>query len=101
MMVSPELIRANSAPSARPLNTCDRRLGQLIIGGRSAPAAPNRTSPPWKTAKASRERRGRPRSYLRVRSGVIAELAAEGVRLLHQPLAGHDLDDVVEILVAL
>ena len=31
MMVRPELISANSAPDASPLNNCETKLGQVII----------------------------------------------------------------------
>jgi hypothetical protein len=30
-MVSPELISASKAPSAKPLNTCEMKFGQLIM----------------------------------------------------------------------
>src|SRR5215831_12267735 len=76
MIVSPELMRASSAPSTRPLNICETRLAQFTTAGS----------------------RGR---YLWRASRVAAEIAAEGVGLLHQPLARNDFDDVVEIFLVL
>ncbi len=45
MMVSPDAISARSAPEASPLNSCETKLGQVIIcagreaGGGAAAAA--------------------------------------------------------------
>src|ERR1044071_2282363 len=76
MIVSPELMSASSAPSARPLKTCEKKLAQV--------------------------NNARTLSILsQPRSAVVAELAAERVRLLHQALARDDLDHVVEVLLAL
>src|SRR4029079_3312044 len=76
MMVSPELMSARSAPSAKPLKSCEKKLAQVNNGRLS-------------------------QLFSQRRSGVLAELAAEGVGLLHQVLARDDLDDVVEILLVL
>src|SRR6185312_5310724 len=76
MIVSPELMSASSAPSARPLKTCEKKLAQV-------------------------NNAGTPQSLSQDRSGVVAELAAERVRLLHQAGARDDLDDVVVVLLAL
>src|SRR5665213_2005033 len=78
MIVKPDEISARSAPSTSPLNICDTKLAQLI------------TDQP-RARSLSRERG----------SGVVPELAAEGVRLLHQSIAGHDLDHVVIVFLAL
>src|SRR5262249_4115016 len=90
MMVSPDAISASSAPSTRPLKHCEMKLAQLITG-RSGPE----------------KRRGPPRALnahgaaATSGSGVVAEIAAEGVRLLHQRLARHDLEDLPEVLLVL
>src|SRR5690348_13286289 len=76
MMVSPELMSASSAPSARPLKTCEKKLAQV------------------NNARDSQ-------SFSQSQSGVVAELAAERVRLLHQAGARDDFHDVVVILLAL
>src|SRR5436305_14694078 len=86
MMVSPELIRASNAPSASPLNSCETKLAQLIIA-----------TAPQSTAAGDEP----PAVPVPTRSGVAAELAPEGVRLLHQRLAGDDFDDLPEVLLVL
>src|SRR5690349_14958488 len=76
MIVSPELMSASSAPSARPLKTCEKKLAQVNNAG--------------------------PYEFLsQRRSGVVAELAAERVRLLHQVVGRDDLDHLVVVLLAL
>src|SRR6185503_9594510 len=77
MIVSPELMSASSAPSARPLKTCEKKLAQVNNCG----------------LLQSLFRRGR--------SGVVAELAAERVRLLHHAGTRDDFDHVVVVLLAL
>src|SRR5262249_48851717 len=100
MMVSPELISASSAPSASPLNSCETRLGQLIMKGARGPDCQSgvvrtRKSTPQEVDHSLR------RHELVCTSSIFAEAAAECVWLLHQALAGHDLDDVVIILLIL
>src|SRR3569833_1834211 len=76
MIVSPELMSASSAPSARPLKTCEKKLAQVNNAGTS-------------------------QSLSQRQSGVVAKLAAEGIRLLHQRVGRDDLDDDEEIFLAL
>src|SRR5678810_319287 len=76
MIVSPELMSASSAPSARPLKSCEKKLAQVNTGDLS-------------------------QLFSQDLSGVLAELAAELVGLLHQAGARDDLHNVVEILLAL
>src|ERR1700760_4594804 len=108
MMVRPELINASSAPSARPLNTCETKLGQLIIDDRRNSlcrgtcvvelcGGPRHVGWCWKSGAAGSGLRRRVWS----RSGVVAELAAERVRLLHQAFAGDDFHHVVIVFLAL
>src|SRR5689334_909445 len=68
MIVSPEAMSARSAPSARPLKSCETKLGQVITGGGV------------------------------LRSCVVAELAAELVRLLHERRPRHDFGHLPEVL---
>src|SRR5690348_16995812 len=77
MMVRPEAISASSAPEASPLKSCEKKFGQVIIG-LDAPAALRRPAPAL--------------------SRVVAEAAAEGVRLLHQRKAGDDFGHLPEVL---
>src|SRR6185437_3223384 len=86
MMVRPELMSARSAPSARPLKSCETKFDQLIMA--SAPRA------------AEAARGAGPRCACG-RSGVVAQLAAELVRLLHERRARHDLLDVPVIVLVL
>src|SRR4051812_45819261 len=81
MIVRPELMSARSAPSTNPLNICETRLAQVNTTSLANPTHGDQI-------------RG-------AGSGVVAEPAAERVGLLHQGLAGHDLDDVVEVLLVL
>src|SRR4051812_26059065 len=78
MIVSPELISASNAPCASPLNSCDRKLGQVIMavkkGTRQSARSP--AAAPFRCGGGS---------------GVRAEVAAERVRLLHQARARDDV----------
>src|SRR5215469_17822507 len=69
MIVSPEAMSASSAPSARPLKSWETKLGQVITGAGV------------------------------LRSCVVAELAAERIRLLHERAALHDLGHLPEVLL--
>src|SRR5262249_26125021 len=51
--------------------------------------------------RQSRRRRSAHGAAATSGSGVVAEIAAEGVRLLHQRLARHHLEDVPEVLLVL
>src|SRR5437868_14707193 len=90
MIVRPEAMSASSAPSARPLNSCELKLAQVITQRMSSP-----------------RKRGPRLSQTRIpafagttgRSGVIAEVAAEGVGLLHERPAGHDLGYFPKVLL--
>src|SRR3954451_23404262 len=98
MMVRPELISASRAPSASPLKSWETRLGQLIM----------RQSLLWR-AMVRVQTRVTPQDRSAVRgvtgaseiSAVVAEMAAEGVGLLHQALTRDDLDDVVPVFLVL
>src|SRR3954468_8916328 len=83
MMVSPELISASSAPSTRPLKSCETKLGQVIMktsrcGRHAAPAAAGADA-----------------------SGAGAQLAVERVGFLHQRKPGVDLHHIVEVFLVL
>src|SRR6185437_9078591 len=103
MIVSPELISARSAPCASPLNSCERKLGQLIIAG-SHPSE-------WFEAGAGRRREreaagGKLPPAVSSRSppdalGIRTQIATERVWTLHQRRARDDLDDVVEVFLVL
>src|SRR6476469_6149513 len=88
MMVSPELMRASSAPSASPLNSCERKLVQVSIG-----AAGRGKRTPRARIAAARAR------VARGRSGVRTQVAAEGVGLLHQAGAGNDFNHFPEVFL--
>src|SRR5215813_11049109 len=92
MIVRPDATSASKAPSTRPLKHCDMKLAQLIIGR----AGPDKTAMP-------RRRRLRSPAARRVTSGsgIVAEVAAEGVRFLHQRRARHDLEDLPVVLLVL
>src|SRR5262245_57215527 len=92
MMVSPDAIRASNAPSTSPLKHCDMKLAQLIIGQ----AIPAERPRGWAAGGENR-----PRPHVARRSGVIAEVAAERVGLLHQRLAWHDLEDLPVVFLVL
>src|SRR5689334_16349218 len=77
MIVRPEEISARRAPSTSPLNACETKLAQFT-------PKPRARTP-----------------TLDARSAVLAELAAERVRLLHQVVGRDDLDDLVVVLLAL
>src|ERR1051325_9413678 len=78
MMVRPDAMSASSAPSARPLNSCEPKLAQVIT---PKPSSPRRRGPRF--------------SLLRV----FPQLAAERVGLLHERRAGHDLGHLPEVLL--
>src|SRR6185295_1312107 len=86
MIVSPELMSASSAPWARPLNSCERKLDQVSMAG---------------TTKRGSRRLADCRAWSLGSSGVRAEVAAEGVGLLHQASARDDLDHFPEVLLVL
>src|SRR6185312_2641666 len=100
MIVSPELISAKSAPCARPLNNCDRKLGQLIMPvfqrSRSVKVY-RRTRGSTQAARAA----CRPRRILASVLRVVAELATKRVGLLHQRRARHDFGHLPEIFLVL
>src|SRR5262245_61890062 len=95
MMVRPDAISASNAPSSRPLKHCDMKLAQLIIGrtirsnGQCRAAGIEIARAP---SPALPRAQGRDREGVRSGSGVAAEIAAEGVGLLHQRRARHDLE---------
>src|SRR6185436_7128125 len=102
MIVSPELISASSAPCASPLNSCERKLGQLIIAGIHpskragvGPRANAHVKP--RTAKAPSAVSSRLLQSL----GIRTEVAAERVGCLHQRRPRDDLDDLVEVFSVL
>src|SRR6476659_3571305 len=102
MMVSPELISASNAPSASPLNTCEMKLGQLIMNGNHSGSVKRQTriiARPRKNGAAGSQSPAAPRFMSG--SGGTAEIAAERVGLLHQAFARHDLDHVVVVFLAL
>src|SRR4051812_2525019 len=76
MIVRPDAISASKAPSTNPLNIWETRLTQLIMANLVVVEAPSC-------------------------SGIGAEVAAEGVRRLHQGLARQHLGDVPEVLLVL
>src|SRR5215469_4484073 len=85
MIVRPDAMSASKAPSARPLNSWETKLPQVIMKCGREPAAAGR---------------GRPRRFLRLPGlGVVAEVAAERVGLLHERRAGDDLGDFPEVLL--
>src|SRR6476646_11694304 len=102
MMVRPEEISANNAPSANPLKTCETKLGQLIMKGNHKQKVIDRTHlKRIRTKSAPQAMNCLRRARFLNRSGIIAELAAEGIRRLHQILARDDFDDVVVVFLAL
>src|SRR4051812_27443910 len=126
-MVSPALISASSAPDTRPLKSWDTKFPQFSIpiphpssrrDGRvaSLPIEWN-CGPPPPTGSAQPRLRFWLLPPLR-RGGMamvggaeprtrglalccVAQLAAERRRVLHDAIARHDLDDIVEIVLAL
>src|SRR6185312_9841242 len=102
MMVSPELISASKAPSANPLKTCETKFGQLIMKcDHRAWISTISCNPAYGRKKW---RRGLPDAaapWLLCRLGVVAEVAAKRVRLLHQALAGNDFNHVVIVFLVL
>src|SRR5262245_2426618 len=93
MMVRPEEISASSAPSTRPLKHCEMKLGQLII----------QSIPDGKQAVKPRRVRRKPPATRRItsESGVVAEVAAECIRFLHQRCARYHLEDLPVVLLVL
>src|SRR5262249_38030705 len=88
MMVRPDETSASKAPSTRPLKHCEMKLAQLIMGrGNSG-----------QTAEMPQPQALRPPAARRVRSSVIAEGAAEGVRFLHKRRARHHLKNLPVVL---
>src|SRR5690349_12077904 len=85
MIVSPELMSASSAPSARPLKNCEPNWDQEIVMQKFGAAAGAGPAAP----------------YLAGYLGVVAEVAAERVGLLHESRARNDLEDGPEVLLVL
>src|SRR5690242_3884325 len=125
MIVRPDEISASSAPSTSPLKHCETKLPQLItIPFRACPLSSCLTSRPASTLFSSRHiarvttgtgngwglqpfRRpavtpsppgGRAASFT---SGIVAQVAAERIRLLHQRLTRNDLENFPEIFLVL
>src|SRR5215831_16561402 len=99
MIVSPELISASSAPSARPLKSWETKFGQLIMKndhGRSSRT--NRQIGEKSGAAGDGSACGAGGAF---RSRISAEIAAEGVRFLHLGCTGHDLDDLPIVFLVL
>src|SRR5690606_10990833 len=96
MIVSPDAMSASKAPSTRPLKSCEMKFAQC-----STPFPPDRGS---NEVPAAGIGGGRPATLelpraCAVVSGVVAELAAEGVGGLDHLLARDDLEHRPEILV--
>src|SRR5690349_6852007 len=89
MMVRPELISASSAPRARPLNSCETKLPQVIT---PPPGTKRAFRPAGRNALSSRARQT-------LISRVLAGLAAEGVGLLHKRSAREDFEDFPEVFL--
>src|SRR5689334_3144951 len=77
MIVRPDAMSARSAPSARPLNSCELKLAQVITRETVVPAQAGTTF------------------LLRV----VPQVAAECVGLLHERRAGNDLGHLPEVLL--
>src|SRR5437660_4804325 len=84
-MVRPELMSASSAPSARPLKSCETKLPQVIM---------MRTQP----RAAQRRPRSPPPDVV---LGIVAELTSECIGLLHERRSGDDLHDRPEVFLVL
>src|SRR5215471_18081520 len=120
MIVRPDEISANRAPSTTPLNICETKLLQLITLQSVArnlravrpldinAGCPRRLALYKRPGRKQRRRLRaldpaitRQKRSLRVidadrasgASGVVAEMAAERVRLLHQTFTRHDFED--------
>src|SRR3954468_8358588 len=91
MMVRPDAMSASSAPSARPLNSCEPKLAQVITRKMPSPRRRGRGSHWKKWAPAF--------AGTTSASGVVAQVAAEGVGLLHERRAGDDLGHLPEVLL--
>src|SRR5574340_455855 len=117
MIVRPDEISASSAPSTSPLKHCEMKLAQLITrfhpdrastrtphAGIGSPRAhggsPGARRP---CVKILRQRipRPAPAAGYAARSGVVAELAAERVGLLHHARTRNDFEDLPVVLVVL
>src|SRR6516225_8685608 len=92
MMVRPDEMRASRAPNTTPLKHCDRKLAQFIIS-RITPQNGGGATPQEARSPAARQ--------IRSASGVFAEVAPEGIRLLHQRRAGHDFEHLPVVLLIL
>src|SRR5690606_23086956 len=106
MIVRPDEISARSAPSTSPLKHCEMKLAQFItlpprvvFGGRLSrrrrlqrgEQEPMEMPAPLRPVHG---RRGRA-----CRSGIVAEVAAKFVWLLHERLAGQHFEDLPVILL--
>src|SRR5215472_2341035 len=100
MIVSPDEIKANKAPRTSPLKHCDMKLAQLI----TRPSAPSPDAVASGLASAFRLARlchcalpcPGPLS-IPLRLGILAKIAAKGIGLLHQRLAGQDFQHFPEV----
>src|SRR5690349_21629928 len=99
MIVKPDEISARSAPSTSPLKHWETKLDQLITAASKARIGESARSPESGDQGYSRTRS--PESPLAALSGptaralsVATEVAAEGIRLLHQRLARKNLEDL-------
>src|SRR5690349_5900573 len=106
MIVRPEEMRARSAPSTSPLNICETKLAQLITRSSAVSSMNERSGEPLALSAAHAEKPAFSASATRRRpwrrpSGVVAELAPESVRLLHQRLARNDFEDLPIVLLVL
>src|SRR5215472_1722062 len=101
MIVSPDEIKANKAPRTSPLKHCDMKLAQLI----TRPSAPSPDAFAPGLASAFRLARvchcgsalSGPPDNMPLRLGILAKIAAKGMGLLHQRLAGHDFQHFPEV----
>src|SRR6516225_7713444 len=108
MIVRPDEISASRAPSTSPLKHCDTKLTQLITLSSAvrrdefqldiSAACSGEAACRGEISSLSEREPPEPRSFDRP-SGIVAELAAEGVGLLHQRFARQDLHDLPVVLV--
>src|SRR3954463_5830701 len=119
MIVRPEEISASSAPSTSPLKHCEMKVAQLIT---ISSVGPDRRPRPaagmvlmYGKHSADGQNKGVRRTAAKpwvqlkkeptsarggggcVSSGVVAEIAAERLRLLHQRLARKNFHDLPEV----
>src|SRR6201995_5908938 len=92
-MVRPDEMSASSAPSTRPLKHCETKLAQLIMGQGILRRSTRILRRRWRLPPAAQ--------CITSGSGVVAEAAAECVRLLHQRLARKNLKNLPEVLLVL